>query len=305
MHSIGFVLLTHECDERIPRLLNTLNVMFAFPPIAWRHDVRQSALKVEGLSENIALVDSPVRTSWGRFSVVEATLQALATLYARETAPDWFVLLSASDYPVASAQTILTDLGQGEHDAFISSRLIADRDGADPWEKLCYKRYCSDFYRVSLVKIPKKGDAFRAWFDALGLGYQCHAGDHWLSANRRVALELIESGRRGHPVFDYFSDRDARLQRPFSPDESYYQTLLLNAEGFAVCNRNYRFSEWVDGNPHPNTLVERHVDAFAASGAHFARKFDARESRRVLDFLDRNILGISQQANSRRVTLRA
>ena len=48
--------------------------------------------------------------------------------YMRRRDPDSFVLLSGSDYPVATADTILSELRTGRYDAYLDFRESAIQD---------------------------------------------------------------------------------------------------------------------------------------------------------------------------------
>jgi len=64
---------------------------------------------------------------------------------------------------------------------------------------------------------------------------------------------------------------------------------------------NYRYVDWsgeVTGErERPAVLDERDWEKIKSSKCHFARKFDPRRSAKLLDMIDREILGVSK-ANS-------
>lgn len=118
MPSIGFVLLTHGNEPQILRLTDTLNQMFGDPPIACHHDFSKLALNKRQFPGNVHFVEPHVRTSWGTISLVHAMLKALRLLYDT-SAPDWFYLLSGSDYPIRDAASIRNELAHSPFDAYI------------------------------------------------------------------------------------------------------------------------------------------------------------------------------------------
>jgi hypothetical protein len=83
-----------------------------------------------------------------------------------------------------------------------------------------------------------------------------YASADWLTLGRRALQTLLEAGR------------DRRLMRHF--------------RGVAVPNESFSRP----GAPHPDTLTSADLDGVLASGADFARKFDAELDSEVLDRLD-------------------
>ena len=117
MSRIGFVLLTHANPPQILRLVRRLNTMFDAPPIVCHHDFGKCPLPDGFLPKNVSFVRPYVKTGWGPFSLVEAMLLALETIYRRSDSPDWCVALSGSCYPTKPAAQILTNLTAGGYDA--------------------------------------------------------------------------------------------------------------------------------------------------------------------------------------------
>ena len=83
--TVGFVLLTHNKPYQAIRLFNTLNRMFNHPPIAWHHDFGLCDLPPDLTTTNAQFVRPHIRTEWGKFSVVDATISALDLLVRYRT----------------------------------------------------------------------------------------------------------------------------------------------------------------------------------------------------------------------------
>lgn len=69
-------------------------------------------------------------------------------------------------------------------------------------------------------------------------------------------------------------------------EESYFQTILANAENLKLNNNSWRYTDWALDGAHPKTLLLEDMPALVASVAHFARKFDTDTDVRILDELD-------------------
>lgn len=74
------------------------------------------------------------------------------------------------------------------------------------------------------------------------------------------------------------------FKRGRNVDELFVQTILANNDGFRekmVGSR--RFTDWSAGGDHPKTLTMADFDCLSESSAFFARKFDDRVDKEVID----------------------
>ena len=120
---IGFVILSHNYPPQLRRLVLRLQRTYDNPPIAIHHDFGQSALDIRDFSSGVQFVVPHLKTGWGKFSLVLATLRALELLY-RNAEPDWFFLLSAVDYPTMRADKVFEELASSGMDAFLDYREV-------------------------------------------------------------------------------------------------------------------------------------------------------------------------------------
>lgn len=291
---IGFVIVSHRSELQLLRLVNALNRIYDMPPIACHHDSHQSLIDQTRFPSNVRFVERPVKTGWGKWSIVRAALHGLQRLY-NFCAPDWFVLLSAADYPIRPAELVLSELLNNGADAFIDFRSISDGDVAaacratttgalnpnlqhfgSAANRLLKKQHYTGA-QIWLPKVRRDAGRLRPARHTLHLpvglpwapytpSFQCFYGDHWFTANKKVAKILLAP-----------SPEHLRLQQHlafrFAPDESYYQTVLCNNPSLVLHRDNKRFAEWNGGGAHPQELTETQWPKMFASGAHFARKF--------------------------------
>ena len=122
---IGFVVLSHSQPELLRRLLSTLDRAYRNPPIVVHHDFSQCSLpnNAASWSTDLQYVRPHIQTEWARFSIPEAFLAALALLYRTRT-PDWFVLLSASDYPARAGSSVIRELTTGDADLYMDYQFV-------------------------------------------------------------------------------------------------------------------------------------------------------------------------------------
>ena len=298
MSTIGFVILSHSNPEQLLQLTKRLGSMFPDARITCAHDFGQASLDRACFPTFVSFVSPHVSTRWGDISVVHAAMRGLRDLYQKED-PDWFVLMSGSDYPVAPADTILRELKTSSYDAYLDFRAVTSRTGSMPtssdsrevtdgfgrpgWVPLAYERYLAK--AVKFRSVTKRTFFIRhpwlIWpFHPFRSNLRCFGGDHWFTANRRVARVLLDEYENGERLIKHFSKRAV-------PEEAFYQTVICNQSGLRVSKDNKRYADWSLGGDHPKFLEVGDLPAIVASRAHFARKF--RPGSPVLTLLDRVI----------------
>ena len=274
--------------------------MYQSPPIAWHHDLSQSAFDTIGLPRNVGLVTPFIRTGRGEFSVVQAFQAALKLLYTTDD-PDWFCLLSGADYPAARADVVLKELELANCDAFLD---VHQLDNVRPQARVVGKV-------ESVVGPPGNSQPVQDQGPFLQQGAAVATSDQesskaairkaYVSFAARGTVVLILStlacfgvttgslliAVRPKPWLAPTTDRrrlERHLKRRAFPEETYYQTVLCSSRGLTICRDNRRFAVWNGGGAHPMTLTDAEVPAILASGAHFARKFAPNSP--ALDALD-------------------
>jgi hypothetical protein len=284
---IGFVLVTHNNPDQTLFLCERLNRMFADPPIAIHHDFSQTAISTERFPANVRFVENWVRTGWGNLSVIDALLAAVRTLY--DTAdPDWFVSLSAVDYPIQTADFILRELRESDVDIYLDTRplknlgklvrnqALGEQSFRHPmWQQLGFNRYAAIplLNRKTAVRLNIAIETFCLPFNYLirrltpfGNGVQPYGGDAWFTANRRVAHVLLEQTPLWKKLHHHYRNR-------IVPEESFYHTLVGNTPGLKICTDNKRYTDWRGCFAHPRTLGREDFPRLLQSTHHFARKF--------------------------------
>lgn len=127
---ISFAVLSHCQPEQLLRLVKTLEVMFDGPPIVCHHDFSQCSLEERSFPSIVRFVRPHIITKWGDITLSLAALKAF-TLLREYHQPDWYFLLSGTDYPVRPASQILSELSSANCDAFLDNREILCRSRAN------------------------------------------------------------------------------------------------------------------------------------------------------------------------------
>lgn len=286
---IGFIILSHSNPEQLLRLVQCLQRLYDNPPIACHHDLSQSPIRLTDFPSDVRFVTPHIETRWGKFSVVEAALRALQLLY-QNAAPDWFVLLSAADYPTMQPDKVIDELRSSGMDAFLDFReatriasdhphLLPDNPALQHFVSpgnlaLAWRRYVGLNIWIPVIRSGPRlgrhtiGLPIKALNSPFRPNFKCFYGDHWFGGNQRVAKILLS------PNEEHMRLRH-HLRWRVSPDECYYHTIIANEPGLKITKATRRFAEWQGGGAHPKILEIQDLPAIFSSQAHFARKFDS------------------------------
>jgi hypothetical protein len=294
---VAYLVLSHTNIPQLARLVRRLaetpdTVVFV------RHDGRRERLPADTFApfDNVHVAISTYPIAWGRFSLLQNTLDGVAAALASGVPFDWMVLVSGQDY-------VCTDLG-----AFHRSLASAGVDGfidfvttSDP----VLGAETADRYHFRYLPVPRPLQALNArlWrlnsmqpylrFSHTRLGsfvgvadrkifrrFPVRRGSFWWALSRPCLEELLRVRRTEHALVDGYR------QRPF-PEESFFQTVLLANPKFTFRNDDLHYIRWDDpGSGSPAILRTSDLRSILASRKPFARKFDTRVDAGVLDRLD-------------------
>ncbi|KAJ1282131.1 hypothetical protein BS78_03G026800 [Paspalum vaginatum] len=217
-------------------------------------------------------------------TMVANTLHACAILLRRGGPWDWFINLSASDYPLMTQDDILHVFSSvPRHVNFI------EHTGYLGWKEGQRAR--------PLIVDPglygsKKQDIFWASQKReLPTAFKLFTGSAWVALSRDF-VEYTVWGWDNLPrtLLMYYANF-------VSSPEGYFQTLICNAPRFVptVANHDLHHIQWdVPPRQHPHPLALADMPAMLRSGAPFARKFPRDDP--VLDAIDADLLGRPSRA---------
>jgi hypothetical protein len=289
---IGFALATFNRPEQTLLLCNRLNAMFGAPPIAIHHDYCQCEMDQSLFPENVRFVTNWISTEWGSVSVVQAFLLSLGLLYEGGDAhwgdPEWVVTLSSTDYPIQTAEQILSDLRDAQFDAFMDLRQIHDTGSSYPNKPLgeypfrqtgfieaAFRRYVAvpvfpleiaRQYRIPVEQYCLKWKWLTRWAAPFDEHFLCYAGDAWFTARAWVAQLILKDDDRRRKLLRHYTSRS-------TPEESFWHTIVANAPGLRIAPDNLRYTDWQGTFAHPRMLARPDFPRLLASNSHFARKF--------------------------------
>ncbi|KAE8726407.1 Core-2/I-branching beta-1,6-N-acetylglucosaminyltransferase family protein isoform 2 [Hibiscus syriacus] len=228
---------------------------------------------------NVYMITKANMVTYRGPTMVANTLHACAILLKRNKDWDWFINLSASDYPLVTQDDLIytftnlsRDLNFIEHTSNLGWKagqrampLIVD-----PGLYLSTK---SDIYPAT----PRR---------ALPTAFKLFTGSAWMVLSRSF-VEFCVWGWDNLPrtLLMYYTNF-------VSSPEGYFQTVVCNVPEFAktVVNHDMHYISW-DTPPkqHPHILNINDTDKIIRSNAPFARKFIHDDP--VLDKIDTDLLG--------------
>lgn len=212
-------------------------------------------------------------------TMTACTLHAAAILLKKSQEWDWFINLSASDYPLVTQDDLF----------HVFSYLPRDLNFIEHTSDIGWK----EFQRAKPIIIDpglylsKKTDIFWATQRRpVPNAFKLFLGSAWVTLTRSF-IEYCIWGWDNLPrtVLMYYANF-------VSSPEGYFHTVLCNTREFenTTVNHDLHFIKW-DTPPkqHPLSLGLEDFDNMKNSGAAFARKFQKDDP--VLDKIDRELLG--------------
>ncbi|KNA25276.1 hypothetical protein SOVF_007970 isoform B [Spinacia oleracea] len=234
--------------------------------------------------ENVRVMDKSNLVTYKGPTMIACTLQAIAILLRENSNWDWFINLSASDYPLLTQDDMLhvfsnlsRNLNFIEHMQMVAGWKLSQRARpiiVDPG-----------------LYLSKKSDlAVTSQRRSLPTAFKLFTGSAWLVVTRSF-VEYCIWGWDNFPrtILMYFTNF-------ISSPEGYFHTIICNIEEFrsTAIGHDLHYIAW-DTPPkqHPRILSMKDFDKMVKSGALFARKFARNDP--VLDKIDKELLGRSNR----------
>jgi hypothetical protein len=271
-------------------------------PVYVHHDFSRHAAFAP-VGQNIVVLKAPVATTWGHWSLVEASFRLMDVALADPTVTH-FQLVSESCMLIRPVKAFETYLQQVQPDLMLD--LLDMRDlraqlshgwryfGANLFWRRVLRRatqWCftgePKFLATQSINLAVCNTANpRSWRSWVGKalirlhwvafqyklktwGLETMAvGGQWFGASRAAAQWLLDAREANPPLVGHF-------QKCFIPDEAFIQTLVVNGQlqqqAFRVMPGNHYVS-WVSGGHGPDTLTSQEIPGMLRSGKFFARK---------------------------------
>lgn len=212
--------------------------------------------------------------AWGGWSLSGVTLKAIRTLLSLDESWQYFLNLSAQDYPIKRTEYIRTELQSHEPQCYVQMRRISE-DNPDlcrhfrrrlRWR--CFEHH-GRLVRTPIPLVPPKG---------LNIVWR---GSFWVILSREFCDWVTHD--------DFVQQCGSFLRHVKIPDEFLFQTLVSNSPNrSSVISDNKREIVWT-GQPGPKVLTMQDYQRLLSSRAFFARKFDETIDHVILSRLAEDI----------------
>ncbi|WP_068815542.1 beta-1,6-N-acetylglucosaminyltransferase [Phormidesmis priestleyi] len=305
MSQLLFLIASHTNPGQVLRLVKALKSGSPECQIVIHHDRSKSTLDSAAfaLLKGVHIFENPIVATWGEFSVVELELRCIDWILKNSIPFDWLILLSGQDYPIQPIQKMEQFLSTTEHDGFIEhfpafkpSEMLRDWHKDIGTERYCYRYYrlpsflkwlvyklyrVVDWQRLIRVRAGRFGAklAVRRRFTPFTDDFECYAGSQWHTLSYQC-VDYI------HKFVQNNSDFVNHYRTTMIPDESFFQTILLNNHSFNICPDNLRYVSWQP--PYPAIMQTSDFEPLIHSGKFFARKFDEAVDDRIFSLLDQS-----------------
>ncbi|MFH0960459.1 MAG: beta-1,6-N-acetylglucosaminyltransferase, partial [Pseudomonadota bacterium] len=206
-------------------------------------------------------------------SMVDAELRGIEELLKISSEWEFFINLSAQDFPLKSQTHIQDFLSRNKGNDFIS---VANQSKLRPDTLSRIENYCIEFAN-RILRTPIKRLYLR--------GVTPHIGSQWMILSRKFCEFVSYS-----PEVERFK----RFYRhTFIADEGFFQTVIMNTSyKGTIVNDDKRTIDWVPLGTiklRPRDFTSKDADFLMASQGLFARKFDEIGEGGILSILESNL----------------
>ncbi|XP_042491256.1 beta-glucuronosyltransferase GlcAT14B-like [Macadamia integrifolia] len=229
---------------------------------------------------NVHLITKANMVTYRGPTMVSNTLHACAILLKKSKDWDWFINLSASDYPLMTQDD--TDI------LFAFSSLDRSLNFIDHTSRLRWKegqRAKPLIIDPGLYKSTKSDIFYATEKRELPTAFKLFTGSAWMVLSRAF-VEYCIWGWDNLPrtLLMYYTNF-------VSSPEGYFHTVICNVPEYAqtAVNHDLHYISWdIPPKQHPHTLTVNDTTKMIRSNAPFARKF--KQDSHVLDKIDTELL---------------
>src|SRR4030067_1177589 len=210
---------------------------------------------------------------WGVYSLVDAELRGIQELLKIDSEWEFFINLSAQDFPLKSQMYIQDFLSRNIGKDFIRG---ANQSKFRPDTLSRIQNYVIEFGN-RVLRTPIKRQYLR--------GVTPYIGNQWMILSRKFC-EFV--------CYNPETERFKRFYRnTFISDEAFFQTVIMNTnyEG-TIVNDDKRTIVWVPIGTiklRPKDFTSKDAEFLIASQGLFARKFDETVDAGILSILELNL----------------
>ncbi|MDR6197150.1 beta-1,6-N-acetylglucosaminyltransferase [Siphonobacter sp. SORGH_AS_0500] len=294
-----YLIFAHKNPDQLKRLVERLQSDYCNFLISIDKSVDSTNFEraVSNFS-NVSFVQERYISQWGSYSFIKSNLAGIRQWLIMNPETHRIVLLSAQDYPLVSNDVLNKFWLDHPKMNFLSYYSLEQPHLQQHLSR--YNRYYFFLTKRLVLKYPSDGHTLLNRIKdnilkASGqfplphlnpLRYTLYFGSNWVRLTRKTCLYLIDFCKKNPAMEKYFS-------YALCPDETFYQTILVNAPAELIDpinNTNYTYTHWnrpIEKYSHP--LVESDFEELMQSELLFARKFEFPASLPLMNRIDQSI----------------
>jgi hypothetical protein len=276
---VAFLILAHKTPKQLERLILAMD----HPAFDYyiHIDKKATAEPFAYLSkmDRVFLLQDTIKVFWGRYSLVQATLNGIAEILTRG-AYDYIHVMSAQDFPIKPAGYIYQYFCDRKGAEFITC--LRESDQHEWWKDAAIHTWRYNFhnwrvpgkYRLQVL-VNKLLPAPRYPIP----GHEVVGHSNWFTLTGGSARYLLD-----------FLEKNPRVVRFFKfvwgADELIFSTVIFNSPYRDRIEENLVYIDWSEKVANPKMLGARDFPALMASDKLFARKFDIGLDESVVGMLE-------------------
>lgn len=275
---IAYLILVHRYPDQFKRLFKAIYHPANHYVI---HVDKKSGAELHKTIENFlagfpnASMLKSENALWGGYSLVNAELRAIKELLKLGLKWEFFINLSAQDFPLKSQSYIHNFLSHHIGKDFLK---VADQTQIRPDTLHRVENYVTESNNEIITEPTVKRPFLQ---DATPF-----IGNQWMILSRRFCEFLNTS-----PEVDRFKEF---YRHTLIADEGFFQTVIMNTSyKAAIVNDDKRTIDWIPMGTiklRPRDFTIQDANFLMASPDLFARKFDETIDRDILSLLEINLL---------------
>ncbi len=284
----GLLIVAHRDFSQLKELLSYFDEDFEiYLHLDKKSGFSDGQVKELSNTRNVRLVTSAYSVNWGGHNLLKAIL-LLASEAVKNKNLRYIHLLSGQDFPIKALREFKRYFEDNNGKEFIEHfQIPSERWSEGGFERMWYFAPY-DFinargrYRPVLMLMLAVQKALRLKRPIAKKMPVPYGGSAWWSLTREC-LEYVVKYTAVNPIFYQ------RLKNSFSPDEMYFQTIVMNSR-FAnkAVDDNLRYIDWIRNSStgeNPTILELQDLESIIASDHLIARKFVIPESFELLKAL--------------------
>ena len=314
---VCYYMQTHKQSAQIARLVRLLKEGSPQCVVLIHHDASRARLDPALFASLADVYVINGLGGYGDFSHLQRYFDAVDWFDEQGFDYDWLHNMTAQDYPLRPISEIEQFLAESTCDGYLQyAPVFPERTpphvdwGAGPEYRLVGTSFDADMrFNYAHRRIGRPTATKQRWLRPVMIlnlmqpWIRVSTSYSTIGIRRRASIFNDNFICYGGSFFNVLSAACARYARDFTrdnpevvryfratpaPDEVYLQTVLVNFGKFRLVSDGMYYIDWTTTrHNHPKLLGKEDLSAMLASGANWARKFEAETE--VLDILDQHI----------------